>query len=58
MHDVRVEVTPRLDGQAVDVRGNVVKARLMHDLDLDVAQVRSICGYAVSYTHLTLPTKA
>ena len=47
MHDVRVEVTPRLDGQAVDVRGNVVKARLMHDLDLDVAQVRSICGYVV-----------
>ena len=32
MHDVRVEVTPRLDGQAVDVRGNVVKARLLQDL--------------------------
>ncbi|DAC09567.1 MAG TPA: hypothetical protein D7I09_05625, partial [Candidatus Poseidoniales archaeon] len=47
MHDVRVEVTPRLDGQSVDVRGNVVKARLMQDLELDVAQVRSICGFVV-----------
>ena len=35
MHDVRVEVTPRLDGQAVDVRGNVVKARLLQDLNLN-----------------------
>ncbi|MGB0726616.1 MAG: hypothetical protein ACPGQO_07545, partial [Candidatus Poseidoniaceae archaeon] len=47
MHDVRVEVTPRLDGQAVDVRGNVVKARLLQDLDLNVERVRSICGFVV-----------
>ena len=47
MHDVRVEVTPRLDGQAVDVRGNVVKARLLQDLNLNVARVRSICGFVV-----------
>ena len=47
MHDVRVEVTPRLDGQAVDVRGNVVKARLLQDLNLNVERVRSICGFVV-----------
>ena len=47
MHDVRVEVTPRIDGQAVDVRGNVVKARLLQDLDLNVERVRSICGFVV-----------
>ena len=47
MHDVRVEVTPRLDGQAVDVRGNVVKGRLFQDLNLSVGKVRSICGFVV-----------
>ena len=47
MHDVRIEVTPRLEDFASDVRGNVVRQRLAADLGLSVGSVRSIVGFLV-----------
>ena len=47
MHDTRIEVTPRLEEFATDVRGNLVRQRLKADHGWDVLQVRSIVGFLV-----------
>ena len=43
----RVEVTPRQGEGMRDVRGDVVRRQLKADHNVDVAHVRSICGYLI-----------
>ena len=45
---VRVEVTPRLGETMRDVRGDLVKRRLIADHNIEFEQVRSIVGYLVN----------